>query len=96
MKEITNRKQASKFLKISKKKIFNFHKYKNNDWSYEDEDGYCHLFRKIDDKYIELTKDIDAYDVCSCGDGNWEYYDKNWRWSLFDKNNKLIASNKQL
>ena len=84
-KSITNEKEAAEFLGINRKNIFDFDKYCNEDWSYEDKDGYCHLFRFKNNKYVELTKDIDTMFVCSYENGYWEYKDKNNYYHLFQE-----------
>ena len=75
--EIITREQASKFLSISKKKIFDFHKYSNNDWSYKDISEHYHLFRMTKEYYEELTECITAKEVWSFDDNSWAYRDKN-------------------
>ena len=96
MGKITNIKQASEFLNIPKNEISFFWKYDNDNWSYIDKNDHAHLFRFIEETYIELTKDVDATFVSSFNDGYWLYEDKNDNYYLFNQNNKLIEKNSMI
>ena len=90
---ITNKKQASKFLGIPKRKVFGFKTFLNGDWGYKDKRrkrGYYHLYRNIHGNWVELTKDVKALDIFSCNNGDWEYSNEDGYWYLYNDNNKLI------
>ena len=83
MKIIKNIKQASRFLKIKDDEILYFRKYSNGDWLYIDKNKYCHLYRDINDQWIELTKDVKALFVVSLPNTDWIYKDKEGYEHLF-------------
>ena len=95
MKEITNKKEASKYLNISEKEIFDFWKSLNrSSWAYSDSKGHFHLFKEADDEYIELTKNVEAIKAGFLIDDGWRYQNIKGHWHRFDKNNKLIRDMK--
>ena len=77
MKEITNKKDVSKFLGISENEILDFYVYLKGNWQYKDTKGYYHLYRKVNKNWIELTKGIKAIYVNSYGNKYWKYRDEN-------------------
>ena len=83
MKTIENIKQASEFLGIPESEIFDFFRIDNENWKYRDINGYCCLYRKINENWIKITEYI-----CSYGNGDWEYKDKNGYYHLFRKINE--------
>ena len=83
MKRIKNIKQASEYLNISENDILNFHKFKNKDWKYQDKNGNCHLFRKKNRKYIELTKKVKAKYIWNFNNRDWSYLDEKGYEHLF-------------
>ena len=97
MKEITNKKEASKFLGIKEDEILNFYLYNKYFWEYKDKNCYCHLFQKIGKKWIELTKNIKAKFVFSYENGDWEYEDDEGYFHLFRcKKNKWTELTKNV
>jgi hypothetical protein len=59
--------------KYGKNKVCSF---ENGDWSYYDADGWAHLMRKINGKWVELTKGIKAKWIWFYKNGDWEYEDE--------------------
>ena len=97
METIINKKQASEYLNIPEDKIFNFYRFENEDWEYEDLIGYYHLYRKIDGYYIELTDEIEAEFVFSYENGDWGYEDIDGYEHLFRKiDNRYIELTKNI
>ena len=88
--KITNKKEASEYLDIPENEIFDFRIFSNGDWAYEDKDEYCHLFRKINNEWTELTKDVKAFSIDSHNNGDWDYTDEDYNWYKFNKKNKLV------
>ena len=80
---ITNVKEAAKYLGISEDEIFIFSKYSNKDWSYKNKNNHAHLFRFINNQWVELTKNVEAIGVFSFFNNDWKYYDKNNYCHLF-------------
>ena len=72
---INNKTQAAKFLDISENEILDFGKHDNGDWLYKDRDNYWHLFRFENNKYIELTKNVNALYLTLYNNGDWSYVD---------------------
>ena len=89
---IKTKEQAAEFLGISENGILHFCKYSNGDWKYKDSNNYYHLFRKLGDEWIELTKGVKAVDVDSYYNGDWGYVTENKYICIFDKENKLIEN----
>ena len=76
MKEITNEKEAAKYLNIPENDISCFYKYENENWGYIDKYGYDHLFKFINDKWIEISKNVKALCICIYTNGDWQYTDE--------------------
>ena len=88
---IETKRQAAEYLGIPEYKILTFHEFQNGDWSYCDRNNHEHLYRFIDDQWIELTENILAMWVDSYPDGGWEYKDEKGFHHKFNKNNELIV-----
>jgi hypothetical protein len=76
--------------KYGKNKVWS---YGNGDWSYYDEDDWVHLMRKINGKWIELTKGIKTRDVGSWQNGDWSCENEKDEWHnvKFDNPKIIIA-----
>ena len=95
MQEITNKKDVAKFLGINENDRLFFYKIDNNNWTYEDEEGYEHLFRRSNNKWIELTENVKAKSVRCFSDNDWYYIDQEGFEHLFKKiNGKYIELTK--
>ena len=74
--KIINKKETSEFLGIPIEEILYFYKFPNGDWKYEDKNRYLHLYRLINNEWIELTKNVEAVHTFSFNNEDWKYEDK--------------------
>ena len=88
---INNKKDVSEYLNIPKNEINFFYKYNNNIWHYQDKNKYCHLFKLINNQWIELTKNIKTIGCWYFENEYWGYQDENKILYKFNKNNELIS-----